>query len=156
DPLAAARFDQLARSLAPGFRTVVYRWGAMKLQQRAGERRAACEQLAPRLRNQGPAEPLPFEEGSLLFVPQDPGVYVLATEEKQVVYVGETLTLLDRLRRTHAARRALDQWMPYAGRLQMEVHPLPGSDPGDRWGLQAAFIDQRRPALNYLELAKDA
>jgi site-specific DNA-methyltransferase (adenine-specific) len=156
DPLAAARFDQLARSLAPGFRTLVYRWGAMKLQQSAHERRAACEQLTPRLHNQRPVEPLPFEEGALLFVPQDPGVYVVATEEQQVVYVGETLNLLDRLRRTHAARRALDQWMPYAGRLQMEVYPLAGAELGDRWGLQAAFIGQRRPALNYLELAEDA
>src|SRR5262249_39234635 len=109
DPIAAARFDDFARSLAPGFSTLQYRWAALDLRKHAEMVRRQARMRGGRLPEA--SRTIALQEASLAEVQQAPAVYLLTPRRDGATpaYVGETTNLLDRARRTLRARPALDQ-----------------------------------------------
>jgi site-specific DNA-methyltransferase (adenine-specific) len=152
DPIAAARFDDLARRLVPGFSALQYRWAALRLRKDARLWRRSAQVQDP-----AAAEwrRIPLSETTLGSLRPTPGVYLLAPgrEDAAPAYVGETWDLLRRAERTFQSRLALDQLMPNSGAWELRWFELEGTGPDARRGLQARLIADHRPAMNYLELA---
>jgi site-specific DNA-methyltransferase (adenine-specific) len=156
DPQAALRFDHIARSVAPGFRTLQYRWAALRLRKDAHGRRRLSARWAEEKGPPAISDALALKPKALPHLPEEPGVYVLTTDAKHAAYVGETDNLRERMRRTQTVERVLDQWIPYTGDLHVAFRPCAVSARHDRWGLQSLLIGEKRPALNYLELAEES
>ncbi len=150
DPTAAVRFDELARGLAPGFRSFDYRWAALCLRKAAHRWRQSSGRVVP-----PDWKKIRLVESALAAVEPIPGVYLLAPcrEDARPVYVGETGNLLDRARRTFRGRSALDQFLPNPGEWELRWFGLAGVDPEERRGLQSRLIADNRPPMNYLDLA---
>ncbi len=125
DPVAAARFDDFARSLAPGFSSLQYRWAALSLRKRAERVRQMARQLAANALPTA-SRRVPLDKGSFAEMRQIPAVYLLARrgEDVKPAYVGETWNLLDRATRTLHARSALDQFLPSAGAWELTLYEL--------------------------------
>lgn len=156
DPLAAARFDQFARSLAPGFSSLNYRWAAFRLRKDARLWRRSSEKFADKALRRSPRR-IVLDETAISRLDGIPAVYLLSmiekTAEARPVYVGETCNLEDRAQRTLSARRALDQFLPNTGQWQLELFEHQDLDQDGRRGLQSLLIGRNRPVMNYLELA---
>jgi site-specific DNA-methyltransferase (adenine-specific) len=155
DPVAAVRFDDLARSLAPGFGSMQYRWAALRLRKDA----RLWRESALRFKAQADAcdgRSVAFDDEVLAEVRPVPAVYLLADrrEASQVVYVGQTANLSERMRRMIRARSALDLLVPGSGKWQLTLFDLGGDGLAKRRGLQSLWIGRDRPRLNYLELGK--
>jgi site-specific DNA-methyltransferase (adenine-specific) len=153
DPPAATRFDDLARSLAPGFRPLDYRWAALRLRKDARLWREAAKDSHKLL--EGKPLRVPLTEGPSTLLRAVPGVYCLipVSKDPRIVYVGETSDLRRRAGSTWAARRAFDQLVPNSGKWELEVFELEGSDPNSRRGLQSLLIARDKPRMNFMELA---
>lgn len=80
DPPAAARFDDLARSLAPGFRPLDYRWAALRLRKDARLWRQAAEVADGLL--EGKPWRIPLTESPATLLRAVPGVYCLTPSAK--------------------------------------------------------------------------
>jgi site-specific DNA-methyltransferase (adenine-specific) len=155
DPVAATRFDDFARSLAPGFSSLQYRWAALNLRKRA----LLLRQRSSKLRTQllpNDSRTIALQERSLADIRNVPAVYLLApcSDGARPAYVGETWNLLDRAKRTLQAQSALDQFMPSSGEWKLTLYELENVEQGERRGLQSRLIALNRPAMNYLDLAE--
>jgi site-specific DNA-methyltransferase (adenine-specific) len=155
DPVAAARFDDCARSLAPGFSSLQYRWAALRLRKDA----RLWRQCSRRLNGQKPklAKKVALKDADVAELKPIPAVYLLAPgdDETRPIYVGETWDLLKRAERTLCARPALDQFMPNSGEWKLTLFQVEGLEQDQRRGFQSLLIARNRPAMNYLELAAD-
>ena len=138
DPQIAAQFDQLAAAFAPGFRPYEYRWAALSLRKRAkSARQLASTRFEEWLQCQLPrSKPLSRLDCSTL---DGPGVYVLSSRARRVLYVGESLCLADRLE-SLGDNAAWQNWEPAS--VKVVAHP------DDRHGLQSALVGRLRPLLN--------
>jgi site-specific DNA-methyltransferase (adenine-specific) len=156
DPPTAARFDDLARSLAPGFRPVEYRLAALRLRKDARLWRASSEQVRSPLDRE--PKRISLEAGELAQVRRLPGVYRLMPRVKNPtpIYVGETRDLFDRATRTWSAREAFHQFLPNSGKWELELFELAGVGQAERRGLQSLLIAQHQPRMNYRELASQS
>jgi site-specific DNA-methyltransferase (adenine-specific) len=154
DPLAVARFDELARSLAPGFSSLQYRWAALRLRKDARLwRRSSARIHLTTLSQDWPR--ISLEARALSELRPTPGIYLLAPcrENAKPVYIGETCNLSHRAKQTLRGRSALDRFVPNAGAWEIRWHELEGVDQEERRGLQSLLIAANRPPMNYLELA---
>jgi DNA modification methylase len=154
DPVAAARFDALARSLAPGFSSLQYRWAALRLRKDARLWRESSRKF------QSPLPPkesrmIELNEQTLKEIKQLPAVYALAprSEDAKPLYVGETWDLWQRAERTLRARAALDEFVPTSGEWELTLFGLEKDGQEARRGLQSLLIAHNRPPMNYLGLA---
>src|SRR5262249_37601575 len=105
DPIAVVRFDEFARSLAPGFSSFQYRWAALRLRKYALLwRRSPVQVVRPALLKDW--SKIRLDERSLSAVRTMPGVYLLAQyrDDAKPVYIGETCNLLLRAERTLRGR----------------------------------------------------
>ncbi len=154
DPLAAARFDDFARSLAPGFGSLQYRWAALRLRKDARLWRQSSAKIGTRFSRKQSRQIL-LNDHALAQIRRVPAVYLLAARSDDPIplYVGETSNLFERAERTFQARSALDQFVPGSGEWEIAVFELNGVEQGDRRGLQSSLIARNLPAMNYLELA---
>jgi site-specific DNA-methyltransferase (adenine-specific) len=153
DPVAVVRFDELARNLAPGFRSFEYRWAALRLRKDARLWRrssARAEGGAPETWNR-----TRLEVDALSALRPKPGVYLVAPcqEDAKPAYAGETWNLLRRAERTLRGRPALDQLVPNTGEWELRWFEMEDAEPEVRRGLQSLLIANTRPPMNYLELA---
>jgi len=90
DPHLSQKFDKRAESWAPGFSPLEYRWAALKLRKNAKLVRNRAQLLtSARL----------SRKLSIDKLPNDPGVYVLASEKDELIYAGEASNLHDRVAR---------------------------------------------------------
>ena len=155
DPHAAARFDQLARSLVPGFSSVQYRWAALRLRKDARLWRQSSQQIAKTLRPT--RRQVLLDENVVARLEQVPAVYVLsmALDDVPPVYVGETPDLSGRAQRTLSARTALDQFLVNPGVWRLDLFELADVNESDRRGFQSLLIGRDKPLMNYLELANE-
>jgi site-specific DNA-methyltransferase (adenine-specific) len=156
DPLAVVRFDELARSLAPGFTSLEYRWAALRLRKDARLwRRSSAPVDHPALQKDWSQIRLDAE--ALGEVRQKPGVYLIAPsrDDAKPVYIGETWNLFHRAERTLRGRSALDQFVPNSGEWALRWLELEGIEPDERRGLQSRLIAEKQPPMNYLELAAE-
>jgi site-specific DNA-methyltransferase (adenine-specific) len=154
DPIAVVRFDELARSLAPGFSCLEYRWAALRLRKEAPLwRRSSVRVDRPALSKEGGT--IRLDESSLPAVRPMPGVYLLAPyrDGAKPVYVGETCNLRHRAERALRGRSALDQLVPNPGEWELRWFELEGVEQEERRGLQSLLIADNLPPMNYLELA---
>jgi site-specific DNA-methyltransferase (adenine-specific) len=154
DPVAVVRFDEFARSLAPGFSSLQYRWAALSLRKAAHRWRRASARVddAWRLKDWSKIR---LDESNLTLVRPMPAVYQLAPcrEDARPVYIGETWDLFHRAERTLRGRSALDQLVPNSGEWELRWFELEGVKPDQRRGLQSLLIANNQPPMNYLELA---
>lgn len=154
DPIAAARFDEYARSLAPGFSCFQYRWAALRLRKDARLWRLSSARVdrSALLNNW---KKIRLDEGSLSHVGAKPGVYLLAQcrDDTKPLYIGETWNLSRRAERTLHGRSAFDQIMPNSGEWELQWLELDGVEQDERRGHQSRLIGENRPPMNYLELA---
>ncbi|HLJ93489.1 MAG TPA: DNA methyltransferase [Gemmataceae bacterium] len=154
DPIAVLRFDALARSLAPGFSGLEYRWAALRLRKDARLWRRSSAQI------HCPAQledwrKISLDAQALTEVQPKPGVYLVARsrEDAKPIYIGETRDLYRRAEQTVRVQSAFDQFVPNTGEWKFRWFELEGMEPDQRRGLQSLLIANNRPPMNYLELA---
>jgi site-specific DNA-methyltransferase (adenine-specific) len=155
DPIAVARFDDLARSLAPGFSCLQYRWAALRLRKDARLWRRSSTRVGRPALQQEDWRKIRLDAQALSEVRQMPGVYLVAPshDDAKPVYIGETWNLRHRAERTLRGRSALDQFVPNSGEWELRWFELEGVQQDERRGLQSLLIADNQPPMNYLELA---
>ncbi len=139
-PELAREFDRIAAGFAPGFSPFEYRWAAMAIRKRAGT--ANTRRLARETFAQWSTEKLPKPVSIKKLAtdrPAVPGVYVVRGN-KQVLYVGETSNVADRITQMQSA----PQWKDLEPATVIFV-PVAASV---AHGLQSVFVERFRPALN--------
>ncbi len=148
DPEQAREFDEIARSFAPGFSPLQYRWAALTIRKRAHDHRKRSQSLAGALVRRRFPEFRSLRRLRLDQLTASPGVYLARAEGERNLYVGETLDLGRRFQQHLNA----EGWRGLAEDPEVGVIELSGVDLKDRWGLQSRFIGRYEPMLNYLEL----
>lgn len=160
DPQAALQFDELARSLAPGFSSLEYRWAVLYLRKGARSwRQAAREYQGGLAWNAAETE---LTQRGLARLRSRPGVYWLAlrlwTKERgvasKIVYVGETRNLQQRAESTLNNQTGLDRLLAERN-LAFGYFELQMLNARRRRGLQSWLIRCNDPPMNFPELAAD-
>jgi site-specific DNA-methyltransferase (adenine-specific) len=145
DPAIATRFDEIAAQFAPDHKPLEYRWAAIKLRQEAKIARSRASLLSPPSIVGNPSSIMDLEPQA---IPETWGLYVLSETDGQVVYVGESLYLRQRLSLT---QRHVNAWATDADRILVRVLPLDTADPG-KLAWQCCLVKELRPRLNCREL----
>jgi DNA modification methylase len=99
DPKKAVRFDEIARTYAPGYSSLQYRWAALSIRKRAKDWRKSASELSSELANRKFTS---FETAASMDVKKLyglGGVYLLKDRDR-ALYLGETFDLGIRLCRT--------------------------------------------------------
>jgi site-specific DNA-methyltransferase (adenine-specific) len=149
DPDLARRFDEIARCFAPGFSSLHYRWGALRLRKRTHDVRELSRTLPPELLQRRFRPFRPLSEAAADGLEDIPGVYLIRGRAARRLYAGETLDLARRVR--HQCTTA-EEWRKVSDALEVGVIPLGGIDTGERQGLRAHLIGKYTPDLNLLVL----
>ena len=150
DPMAAARFDDLARSLMPGHRSLQYRWAALRLRKDARLWQRAAEGT----------EPPTIGEWQELTASQisretdQPRVFELFLSDTpdRPVYVGDTLNLKRRLAAMLHCQSVLESLLLKPGVWKYRVLGFADTVPAARRGAQSHRIGQTLPVFNFLDL----
>jgi site-specific DNA-methyltransferase (adenine-specific) len=122
DPETAAEFDELAQLLAPGFKPLEYRWGALKLRKESKRARARAGVLATNRFREPFLDPVSGDIRSLSKVPDASGIYVVFdAAASQPLYAGEALALRSRLRQ-HFEGEPLREWKKWAPSFQIKYY----------------------------------
>jgi len=152
DPELAAEFDAAAQRLAPGYQPWEYRWGALLLSNHAKSARSRSAALiAPtRLRSASPIDEVDFGKP-----PDAAGVYVLSSEAGDCYYVGEAVSLRERLA-AQFAPDLIDVWRELAddGPLQFQTY-LTEAAPSDMLAWQCCFARLYKPRWNFRPLCAE-
>lgn len=157
DPEQAKRFDQIAESWAPGFTALQYRWAALKVRKAAESARKRSELLntIPLPRRQ------PISQIDFTRYLGTPGLYLVRSTSREVLYAGVTHDLGTRLRRQVADGQINSAWSEYADEprdLHLSVIPIPSSvDVGtgtpslqtQLFAHQSQLVSKFKPKLNY-------
>ncbi len=149
DPSLASKFDELARSLAPGFTELQYRWGALKLRKAAKYAKDTSSFLSlSRM-----CKPMPLREMEWRRVPDKAGIYlVIGNKEKHDLYGGETFSLRERLHKQFVSRQ-LKRWETNWSAECVAYAVLSEPRPRELIAYQRCLVSKHRPMLNLLELA---
>jgi len=148
DPQHAERFDEIARTIAPGGNSLEYRWAALNLRKQ--------QLLKPELlaRVARPSKVLGLKVGGLSLdaVPNNPGLYIFYSN-KATLYVGETDNLQNRIRKhlDHSDNKELARWLWEFGdgSLHLELQILEKSiTQRIRRALELELIRSRLPIFN--------
>jgi DNA modification methylase len=151
DPDLAKAFDEIARSLAPGFTPLQYRWGALTLRKKSKTARVRSEFFANLSLDQFQPDRLLREwkddEDSL----NSPGLYLIGGDSRQqITYVGSALNLLKRLS-TQFAGAQLDHWEnDRDAKFITFLHRPDVIDPIDLLSMQKRLIQLAKPRWNDL------
>jgi site-specific DNA-methyltransferase (adenine-specific) len=144
NPRAADEFDEIARRYSPGFKSLEYRWGALKLRKEARRRSLRSEVLVPvKLNRTEDPRKVNFRH-----IPAAPGLYVIiAADGQSNLYCGETLNLRTRLE--HQFQQFMQgpwatEW--HATRIDYEL--AVDQDCIDLLSHQAALVKKLCPLLN--------
>ncbi|WP_298867911.1 DNA methyltransferase [uncultured Gimesia sp.] len=152
DPYAASRFDDFARSLAPGFKSFDYRWAALRIRKQAHTWRVSSEKYVSFKKK---SKRFDLDDNKFKGIPKSPAVYLLksGSSNSLPLYIGETFNLMDRASRTISAQTALNQFAPNTGEWYLEIYLQKDVDQLDRRGLQSYLIGRNQPRMNFMELA---
>jgi DNA modification methylase len=146
DPDLANQFDEIAHNLAPGFTSLHYRWGALKLRKTAKIVRDRSESFTHLSLNEfEPRQHLrSWNEKGLSHAP---GLYLIRSSPQKITYVGSALNL-QRLSKQFAARQ-LDEWVEKRDAKWISLLPKPEeTDPIDLLSMQKRLIQLAKPILN--------
>jgi site-specific DNA-methyltransferase (adenine-specific) len=149
DPVAAARFDSIAMSLAPGFSLLMYRWGALKLRKASKRARSQSIVLA-----RGRLSPLQeITARALAQVPDEAGVYLVHNrDQKHPLYAGGSLNLRTRLNRQFDPERTRTWKKNWGQRLAISFFVSEAEAPLVL-AYQSLYVQLHHPQLNIPELA---
>lgn len=145
DPALAARFDAIAAAVSPGYTSFEYRWAALAIRKRAKTAKKLAKQrsgewAAVRLSRATPISASSWRQCDC------PGVYLLAAQGRLCLYVGETLSLRQRIGRLAE--------IPFWGDLgPLCVRATRQED--CPWALQAYLIRRVNPLMNARLLVPD-
>jgi DNA modification methylase len=149
DPELAGSFDQKAQSLAPGFSSLQYRWGALTLRKTSKTARVRSEFFPTLSRDEFQSDrqlrSWKEDESSL----NAPGLYLIRGDSRQkTAYVGSALNLLKRLS-TQFAERQLEHWEQERDAKFIRILVRPAvTDPIDLLSMQKRLIQLEKPKWN--------
>jgi len=152
DPELAAEFDRIASSFAPGFTSLDYRWGALKLRKEAKLARSRAKDVTlSELKIAQAVRELDMSE-----LPASSGLYLVVEKgDKRKLYAGQTLNLRERFERQFAAA-VLPAWSPYALPKELQVRVLLAEGtPAELLACQSVLVRQYQPQMNYPDLAAE-
>jgi hypothetical protein len=143
-----SRFDDLVTRIKPGFCPLDYRWVAMSLRKRSGEKRRAEQ---PSLFN----DILPLAEASTK-LPDLPGVYLIRSAADDQLYTGWTPNLREQANRLIDTGNGtmIPTWLlpNEAAAATVAFQPLePGTKDIDLHDLWRANLYRRKPLLNLFD-----
>jgi DNA modification methylase len=151
DPELADRFDEIARSLAPGFTSLQYRWGALTLRKQSKTARVRAEFFTTLSLDK-------FESRQQLRlwenakdISNSPGLYLITGRSRQkITYVGSALYLQRRLSKQFSDVQ-LDDWERNRDAKFISFLRQPdGTDPIDLLSMQKRLIQLAKPTFNLL------
>ena len=150
DPDLAHQFDDVARRLAPGFTSLQYRWGALKLRKESKKfRNGARDFTALSADKFGKHERLKSlkDDGDSFNLP---GLYLVTGPKQENKYVGSSLNLRKRMLTQFGADQ-LDHWLNTIGAISIRRLAQPKvTDPIDLLSMQMRLIQSEKPSLNVL------
>jgi site-specific DNA-methyltransferase (adenine-specific) len=144
DPKLAADFDRIAENFAPGFKSLDYRWAALKLRKMARSARTRARLLTPG-KFQSAVEAFTTARKQ---APSVAGVYLVSLAKEQI-YAGETLNLKQRFEIQFQSQRKR-AWPK--GDLQVRFFTTEANF-ADLIAYQSIFIGRHRPRFNAEALA---
>jgi DNA modification methylase len=146
DPRLAAEFDQIAARYSPGFSSLQFRWAALWIRKRARKIRDHTAALPDQLRHARFSAAQSWSRVRIDKIEPVAGIYLLLSEERRSLYLGEAFDLRRRLE-IHG-EQALGRF----------VQPLytPEWLELDRRAVQTLLIDEFSPTLNYYNLVCQA
>jgi DNA modification methylase len=151
DPDLAIQFDEIARSLAPGFTSLQYRWGALTLRKQSKTARVRSEFFVTLSLKEfkSPQQLRLWENGT--GISNSPGLYlIMGPSRKNITYVGSALNLQRRLSTQFAASQ-LDDWEKKRNAKFFSFLQKPdGIDPIDLLSMQKRLIHLAKPIWNDL------
>lgn len=150
DPLAAARFDDLARSLKPGHRALDYRWAALRLRKDARLWQRAAEGIT----TLSPGVWLDLTASQIQRESEQPCAFelFLLDSPDSPVYVGETLNLKRRLSDMLQCQSVLESLLLKPGSWRYRILAAAEATREERRGVQSLRIGQTQPVFNFLDL----
>jgi site-specific DNA-methyltransferase (adenine-specific) len=149
DPELAQSFDEKARTLAPGFKALQYRWGALTLRKTSKSARVRSEFYATlsldEFQSDRRLRSWKDDEDSL----DSAGLYVIGGDTPQkIAYVGSALNLRKRFARQFGAAQ-LDHWEQARGARFIRYLKRPEVEhPIDLLSMQKRVIQLARPRWN--------
>jgi site-specific DNA-methyltransferase (adenine-specific) len=150
DPLLAARFDEVAARIAPGYTSFQYRWAALNLRKR--------QRLRPELLSRVVAATAVFAckvtDLKIEEVPAEQGLY-LFFGQSGTLYVGECQSIRKRLAKhlEHSDNKLLARWLWERGvdDLHIEYRTLaPSVTTRIRKAMEVELIQSRKPLFNVI------
>ncbi len=148
DPDVAAKFDEVAGRIAPGYSQLQYRWAALNLRKSKRLEPELVGRIAPPIEviNIRVDEIVPDE------ITTSQGLYLFISSD-QLLYVGETENLRTRLKKhlDHSDNKGLARWIWEFGteRLHVELQVLEDqTESRVRKALELELIRSREPLFN--------
>ncbi len=146
DPQLALQFDALAGRLAPGYSSLQYRWGALKLRKQVKVARTRGSLLS--IPKHGVQE-LPVDELDFESLPDTAGVYLLTAGRSQHLYAGEAIYLRQRLQAQLGSPEA-HNWGTGKKPLRLQWWATT-AESNSPLAWQACFVRRYQPKFNLKE-----
>lgn len=148
DPDKASEFDSLAAQLAPGHKSLEYRWAALQLRKTSRLK----PELVLRVAKIAAADFGSIEKIHIAQIPESQGIYIFYSP-KETLYVGEAENLRKRVGKhiDHSDRKALAHWLWEHGAtdVRLETIVLPEDfNALARKAVEKHLIASRRPIFN--------
>jgi site-specific DNA-methyltransferase (adenine-specific) len=151
DPELSKQFDEIAKSLAPEFTPLHYRWGALKLRKTSKTAQDRTKFFTTLTLDE--FESQMQQLGSWKTekdIPSTPGLYLVASRSRRQLYVGGALNLRERFR-IQFARDQLKDWESTRDAKFISFLSISeDTDPIDLLGMQKRLILLAEPVLNVL------
>lgn len=148
DPDLAARFDQVAARLAPGFLPLDYRWVALGVRKAAGRYASKAKKIdVPNFDTMGPSHTIRASQ-----IPLEQGLYIFQCGEDSL-FIGETDNLRGRIERHFDTSQSsgLPKWLYDTGSrtINLGILPVPKVTATNRKIVELGEIHKYRPFFNY-------
>ncbi len=152
DPDTAAEFDRIAMKFAPGHSSLQYRWAALKLRKAAKTARVRSETIGDISLSR--EKQIPIDELESAGIASEPGIYLVYSGQRKVLFVGVSLDLQKRLNRAFGTPEIAAAWKDAGTSLRVKFRALGQLSPS---GAQATphllahktrLVTDKNPALN--------
>jgi len=150
DPELANKFDEIARSLAPNFTSLQYRWGALTLRKQSKTARVRSEFFTTLSLDEFVSRQQIRSWKSEEDITSSPGLYLIKNSQQEIRYVGGALDLQRRLSKQFGAVQ-LKHWETQRDAKFISFLRKPEvTDPIDLLSMQKRLIELAKPPLNVL------
>jgi site-specific DNA-methyltransferase (adenine-specific) len=151
DPTLAREFDERAATFAPGFLPLQYRWAALKLRKQAKLARSRGSVL--KVPTKLPSAIGLDDAGALERLCDAPGIYLVTGADEKCLYVGETISLRQRLRTSFESEERIRPWIDQGGSKTLTIIPFQTDSPIHQMlAWQSCFVRKYKTPLNFREL----